>query len=58
MIDRELYEAEELDMYVEAHQAGQPAELPPDLPLNEWRLADKLLGISAIARPNAQFLAT
>ena len=56
MIDREIYEAEELDAYVELCQAGQPAELPPDLPLDERGLVDWLLGISTIDRPDVQFL--
>lgn len=56
MIDNELYVAEELDTFLEARQVGQPIELPPDLPLEEWQLADKLLGISTNVLPNAQFL--
>jgi hypothetical protein len=56
MIDKELSMAEELDTFVEARQVGQPIELPPDLPLEEWQLADELLGISAVVLPNDQFL--
>jgi len=54
MIDRELYEAEELDFYVETYQVGQTAQL--DLPPGEWSLAEKLLGISAVAQPDVHFL--
>ncbi len=56
MIDMELYEAEELDSYVGAYQASQTTELPPDLPQLKCRLADILLEISTITRPDAQFL--
>lgn len=56
MIDRELYEAEELDSYVEMYQASQTAVLPTDLPQLEWRLTDILLEISTITLPDPQFL--
>jgi len=56
MIDRELYEAEELDSYVEMYQACQTAVLPTDLPQLEWRLTDILLEISTITLPDPQFL--
>lgn len=57
MFDRELCIAEELDAYVEACQVGQRTECLADLPVDEWCLADKLLRLSAIARPDVQFLA-
>lgn len=57
MFDRELCMAEELDAYVEACQAGHRSERLADLPADEWYLADKLLSLSAIARPDVHFLA-
>ena len=56
MIDKELYEAEELDSYIETHQSGQAAQPQLDLPLDEWCLAEKLLGLSAVAQPDDHFL--
>ena len=54
MIDRELYEAEELDFYVESHHAGQAAQ--PNPSPGECSLAEKLLGISAVVQPDVHFL--
>ena len=57
MFDREFYAAEELDSYVEIHQAGQVAKFLPDVPADDLHLADKLMGICAIAQPDVKFLA-
>jgi hypothetical protein len=56
MFNKELYEAEELDFFVETLRAGRAALSQLDLQKGQWDLAEKLLGISAIAQPDIDFL--
>ena len=57
MADRELSEAEKLDLYIEIHQAGQVAAFQPDLSQIERGMANKLLTVSANAQPGVEFFA-
>jgi len=56
MIDREFRYAEDLEVYLEAYQLDQPFKDQPDLPLVEWRLAEKLLELGANTQPDERFL--
>ncbi len=56
MISIDWQPAEELEIYVEAQQAGRPAELPADLPPEELLLVERLFRMSAVVFPGAQFI--
>jgi len=51
MIDREVYQAEELDCYLETLRAGQVSQHSFNLPETEQNLVEMILGISARACP-------